>query len=480
MSDALMTRIRRLVVAATVTPLLCAPLVAGAVCDSDGQADAPAARRASNRGDPHAAAAQAPGERAAADPGGAAETGGDEASAPPAAAWKRHLSPLTPDVVARVRAIAGQADRKDDVFAKVGDSATVNRAFLQCFSDPDMVDLGAHDELADTVKFFREGQAAYRDPYRRKSKAAKVGWSTWHVLSGHPSPLLQEVRAIGPRYAVVMLGENELDDEGLKHYPARMLRIVDSLSARGVIPILYTLLPRNDDPESDALVPLYNAVIEAIARQRKLPWIDFYSAIKGLPNRGLASDDVHPSAPVRDGHVVGCDLSSAGLRFGQNVRNLLTMMMLERLRGVLDGGDAPASGSASQLQGSGTSGSPYVIDGLPFAVLGSTEGGQSSIDSYPGCDADSDESGPERVYRLDVGSQPVEARVLYSSDVDVDVHVLGDSVDGDSCIARDDERAYVELGSGTEHVVVDTFAGRGPHPGEYVLLVRRAEPPERD
>jgi hypothetical protein len=399
--------------------------------------------------------------------------------ASPVGSGNRLLSPLTADVVARLKKTASEVDRKDDVFAKVGDSATVNRAFMQCFSDAEDVDLAGRDHLEETVRFFRGGDAAYSDPYRRDSEAAKVGWSSRQVLSGRPAPLLREVRAISPRFALVMLGTNELERQNLRRYSLRMRRIVDALTSRGVIPILYTLPPRNDDPDADALVPRYNLVIEAVARGRKVPWIDLHAGMLRLPNRGIASDRLHPSAPVRGGKVRGCDLSTEGLRYGQNLRNLLTIRMLDRLRSlILEGEGSPAPGQMGPA-GQGTAADPFQAGQAPFSLLASTkEAGSSQLSSYAGCDAEQNEGGPEQVHRFKV-VEPGTVRVaaLYDRDVDVDVHLLGDDVGGAACIARGDRALRAEVTPGTYHVVVDTFEG-AKHAGEYLLVVDT--PPDDD
>ena len=60
------------------------------------------------------------------------------------------LSPFTPSLVERLRAIrTSSARRQDDVFMKVGDSSTVSRGFLECFGYPEEVDLDGRDELSD-------------------------------------------------------------------------------------------------------------------------------------------------------------------------------------------------------------------------------------------------------------------------------------------------------------------------------------------
>jgi hypothetical protein len=387
---------------------------------------------------------------------------------------ERFLSPLTPEVVAHLGEVAARVPgRNDDVFAKVGDSATVNRGFMRCFASDAEMELGPHRDLADTVRFFRGGNAGGRDPYRRQSVAAKVGWSAHDVLRGRPSYLLREVRGTSPRFALVMFGTNDIVMRNPKVYADRLRAIVDALTARGVIPVLYTVIPRNGKPEADALAPTYGHIVRAVARSRKVPWIDLHAAMVDLPDRGLMSDGVHPSTLVKEDELRGCDFTTEGLAYGQNVRNLLTMRMLDRLRRtVLDGAGAPDQ-PAPALDGQGTAAHPWVVEGLPFSHMATTEGGDRRIARY-GCDRDKDESGPERVYRLRV-ERPTRVRlaVLHDHRRDLDLQVLGPRVSGDDCVARADASLVRTLSPGVHHVVVDTFVPDGGEgaPGEYVLLV---------
>ncbi|MFW6050660.1 MAG: SGNH/GDSL hydrolase family protein [Myxococcota bacterium] len=386
------------------------------------------------------------------------------------------LSPLTPEVVAHLREVAARVpNRRDDVFAKLGDSATVNRGFLRCFARADEVALHDHADLAETIAFFRDGNAGGRDPYRRDSMAAKVGWSAHNVLKGHPSPLLREVRAISPRFAVVMFGTNDIEMKRPQVFADRMRAIVDALTARGVIPILSSVTPRNSDADADRLVPTYGRIVEAIARARQVPFIDLHAALAALPDRGLMSDGVHPSTYIEGNSLRGCDFGPEGLRFGQNVRNLLTMRMLHRLRRAVVEGEPAPDPSVPPPAGAGTASDPVRVERLPFAVMDTTAGADASIGRYD-CDASKDESGPERVYRLRVG-EPMRLRVqVLHRHADVDVHLLGARAVGAQCEARADSELVVDVPAGIHHVAVDTFVPEGGEaaPGEYVLLLEPA------
>lgn len=314
--------------------------------ESDGPSPEAAVARAPSESPPRGASevraevsAEAVGDAASeptaeGEPEPAPEEVGDDA--PPAPGL------LSEEVIAHVREIAARRRRHEDVFIKVGDSATVNRAFMQCFADEDEVALDGRDGLRPLIERVRAARVRGTDSFARSSRAAGVGWSVYRAISGSSSAIAEEVRAMSPRYALVMFGGNDVETGSLRRYERRMAELVDRLTRWGVVPILSTIPPRNDDPEADAQVPRFNAALRELAASRRLPLVDLHAAMTELPDRGLASDGVHPSAPVRDGRAHGCDLTEAGLAHGQNVRNLLNLRMLDALRDAL--AEGPGAG----------------------------------------------------------------------------------------------------------------------------------------
>ena len=381
------------------------------------------------------------------------------------------LTPLSADQVRFLHRVAERVPgRSDDVFATVGDSATVSRAFLQCFERDADVELGAHEPLAATVAFFRAGNAGSRSPYRRQSRAAGVGWSARHVLLGDPSPLLEEVRAIHPRYAFVLGGGNDVEGQEPRRYANRLLRIVDQLLARGVIPILGSILPRSDDATAALWVRRYNTVNRAIATGRRVPYIDFHRAMSQLPRHGLAADGVHPNVLVRGNETLPCFLTPEGLQHGHNVRNLLALQMLDRLRTALSE-PAPTGVAEAESSTPGTFDAPFAIRALPFGQLSDTRTSASDVVDRYGCDEEIDESGPEHVYRFDLAEERTLRFWAYGpSGADVDLHLLR-SRDRE-CIDRHDELLIRKLEPGRWLLVVDTFSGDSAA-GEYVLTVEQ-------
>lgn len=388
-------------------------------------------------------------------------------------ASQRH-SPITPDLVARLRAIAARGPSlNDNVFSKVGDSITVSTSFMACFASTSAVDLGGREHLRPTLDLYRAGSVGGTDPYRRVSLAATVGWSAPAALSGSPSPLSRELDAARPSVASVMFGTNDIQSRDIFRYGASLLDIADQAIARGVIPVFSTVPPRDDNADADLWVPRYNAVVRGVAQSRGLPLVDLHGALLPLPSHGLGGDHLHPNTYSTSAGYRACALTPEGLRFGYNQRNLLTLEALHRVAEVTLRNRAAPDATAPRLRGSGTRADPFVIASLPFADARDTStGGSRAFDRYP-CRATADESGAEFLYRITV-TRPtaVRAMVITRGTTDVDVHLLDATATAASCVARDDRSLVTTLAPGTWTLSLDTFVNAGtPRAGEYLLVV---------
>jgi len=181
---------------------------------------------------------------------------------------------------------------------------------------------------------------------------------------------------------------------------------------------------------------------------------------------------------VLDGRNQPCLFTAAGLQFNYNLRNLLSLDLLDRARTVVEGGAAPDPAPLPPVAGAGTDADPFVIDALPFSHSWDTERGARVRSSYPACDSGQDESGPEVVYRLDLAqATPVRVVVLDLGAVDVDAHVLT----GGTCVERDDRIVDRTLPAGEHRIVVDTFVSGGvERAGPYTMVVLPCEPGDPD
>lgn len=348
----------------------------------------------------------------------------------------RLQSPMTSDVADALAAIAAHGAQHADTFAKVGDSITASTSFFCCL-DGSAADLGQRPDLAGTV-------SAFQGWFSRASLAAQGGWQTSDELAGSPPPIDQEVAAIAPRFAVVMLGTNDNRyGRTVDAFGSDLWTIVDRLRDEGVIPILSTIPPTTSDPYAAARVPLFNRVIRALAQGRSLPLVDLEMALAPLANQGLSSDGIHPSAnPSGD-----CALDAQGLAYGYPTRNLVTLDALDRARRGLAGSALDAS--APRFTGTGTAADPYR-GGFPLVDLGNTRTADHAV-----------------TYRVDLGaSTAIEAYVVDHGAVDVDVAIADAS---HAPLATGDASATATVGPGAVYITVTSHAITSD--GEFLLVV---------
>jgi hypothetical protein len=377
---------------------------------------------------------------------------------------------MSPGVIKRLQAVLNASKGRPDVFAKVGASNTVNTNFFHCFAGQD-VKLDAHAALAPSLEWFRKTKVdGDRVSFDRSSLAAKVGWGAFKTVEGDPTPIEQEVAAIQPAFAVVLLGTNDTYEQGVVGFDRHLLRAVEQLLSLGVVPLMTTIPPRADKAEADALVPEMNAIIRAIAQQEQVPYLDLWKLLDPLPDKGLVGDGVHLGVYSSGGKARGCWLTPEGLANGMNLRNLISLEALDRARRFLLDKEAPEP-AAPPLAGAGTWQDPWVVDALPFVDHGDTKKSTTSVVQEYGCST-ANEGGPEVVYRLTLEkATKLSVRVFDGDGVDVDIHALS-GPSGASCLARNDRRVLIEAGPGDLYLSVDSFVSQGSaQAGAYRLTV---------
>lgn len=241
-------------------------------------------------------------------------------------------SPMSEAVVQRLRAVLASSPGRRDAFVKIGDSNTANPTFLSCLAAREPK-LGAHLELDETRRFFgMRALGPQESSFNRRSLAATVGWLAGQVLSGSPSFLDQEIRAVKPAFAVVMMGTNDNRPLGLPTFTASFTAILDRTLAAGVIPLVSTIPPRNDSALAEARVQEINAAIRSLAESRQVPLMDLHAALSPLPQRGLVRDGIHLSTVWEHGSPRPCRFTREGLQKGMNLRNLLVLQALDRAK----------------------------------------------------------------------------------------------------------------------------------------------------
>lgn len=365
---------------------------------------------------------------------------------------QRH-SPITPTLATRLQAINGAQPHATNVFLKVGDSITSLPHFVRCF-DGGSVDLGTHTDVSATMSRYLAGRIGSDSSYARWSFAAVGGTTAIDAMTGSPSPLAKEITAANGHVALVMFGTNEIrTGMSYEEMATGLWDVVDTLIASGVVPILSTIPPLDDDPDADARIPTANSFVRAIAQGRGVPLVDLHRELLPLANRGIDTDGIHPTyAPSG-----ACVLTSAGLAYGFNVRNLLSLEALTRVDAAL-AGVAPDA-TAPTRSGAGTTALPFSST-LPLASLGDTSDGEAGA---PACTAT---TGHAITYRLDLTSATtITATVVDRAATDVVVEIS----DASGCRAAGTSTATAPV-SGTVTIRV-----RGASPstdGEYLLVVR--------
>jgi hypothetical protein len=400
----------------------------------------------------------------------------------------RLQSPINDELAARLTAIApAGTSLRGNVFMKIGDSITAGDGLLGDFGTG-IIDgnghswetnilFGSRPDLKSLVQFFRTGlipASGSEGCLERSSLAAKVGEAAGWATAGAPSALQQEYTVAQPRYAVIMYGSNDIGwyqggEYGhvfqLTSYQTGMLRIVDDCLARGVIPIL-TTMPLHESYLP--YVPCFAEMVRSIAQGRRVPLIDFNRAMAASGpefNFGLGSDGVHPRP---EAYNTAAWLDAESLHHGTNLRNLLTLDALARMKTLVVDGAAAPDAIVSRLPGSGTPATPFLIPGVPFADFRDTHDAPSSaLDGYAGSSVPV--PGPEYVYRLVVQSRSI-LRILAidKGAAAVRLHLLGATVAASGCLEDDDAMILREFEPGTYHIVVDS---RSPMGGEFSLLV---------
>ena len=390
-------------------------------------------------------------------------------------------SPITAYVADHLADVLAQSPSSQrDVFMKVGDSISASQSFLNCLAGTS-VNYDSYSGLQPTRDYFVATPVGGVTSFDRDSDAVEGGRTAWWAVTGAPSPLQSEMTALTPGAAVVMFGTNDIGWYGSDHvstvkwYYDNYLELVDTLLQNGIVPILSTIPPRDDDASLDAWVPAWNAVVRGVAQGRQIPLLDFHLELLGLPDHGLSGDGVHPTA-YWDGAANACDFSPTGLEYGYNLRNLITLEALDRVRRAALQGAAALDPSAPHQAGRGTPADPYVIptDAALYTHMADTSTSSSrTLDLYSGCSSSADESGPEILYEVTLTqASRVRALVLDVGDVDVDLHLLDDTATEAGCLDRGDTLVEADLPAGTYTFSLDTYVSGGVElGGEYLFVL---------
>jgi hypothetical protein len=236
------------------------------------------------------------------------------------------LAPALVDLFAQ-----GQAGGlRADVATKVGDSLVANEYYLTLLGTG-APQLGAHDDLAETVAYFGASLA-------QPSAAARVGlasytvmdpmWADKSVCQPNETALACEYRLKQPAVALIMFGANDVQFIDAEQYGKWLKAIIEESLAVGVIPVLFTF---SYDPESplwsNALA--FNLRLGELAVEYQVPLVNLWAAARILPQYGLDEDNIH----LKNSGFDVLDLTNGNEAFfGVTLQNLLALRVLNTIR----------------------------------------------------------------------------------------------------------------------------------------------------
>jgi hypothetical protein len=279
---------------------------------------------------------------------------------------------------------------KDNVFFKVGDSISSGPGdYLYQFTYPpfnaatmsgnsDAHDLGNYQSLKGGHDYFKTGRIGSDDPYTRTSVAAKVSqvakWALGIESGQTDHPLQAELQTSQGAYSVIMFGTNNFREWNTPGDPAdaaayqeiveNSFKMLDYCIANGSVPILTAPPPNPTDDTTKKRSRMTSRLIRAAAQGYQIPFIDYYASMLDLPNFGLGAGDIHPNYMSYNRFAF---LTTAGLQYGYNMRNLVTLQSLDRMYRLLVQNEAAPDAETGGLQGTGMAGDPFVIEGLDFS-----------------------------------------------------------------------------------------------------------------
>lgn len=348
---------------------------------------------------------------------------------------------------------ATHAELRADRFIKAGDSVTASGDSLYCV--PRKATLEALEQAQPKLYAVAEHFGAtqrHGGSFGHESQAAVVGWSAWNAIDGVKNRLWREQISMKPQIALVQFGTNDIEIGALHHFADKLFDLTEQLERAGTLPVLYTIMRRADRAKAGREVPRYNAVIRGVATALQAPLVDYHAALEPLPRHGLSGDGIHPSTFQGSAGRNPCDFSEKGLTFGYNLRNWLTLQVLERLRQVQL--DKYETDSVPAWSGAGSSSSPWVAPGLPLVDFQPLD---VALEASP-CDTT---PGRGVSYRVNI-ERAGRYRVLgFDRGLESDVSLFAE-VKTQACLAKDARKLVMDL-----------------EPGSYRVELRRTSPKPR-
>jgi len=234
-----------------------------------------------------------------------------------------------------------QLGNRADVFSKVGDSITSG---TYAPDSPFLVPIGngkynldQYNTLQSVIDYFSKTKARDANSFANTSLAARAGWASWMAttIPKYPTspcnkdetPLACEYRIVKPSAAIIMFGTNDVRLSSLATYEKYMRLIIETSVQNGVVPIVSTIPPIKAAWGVNR-AEQYNTIAIKLAREYDVPLLDYYAAMKTLPNDGLAADGVHPSLPPT---LQTAFFTQKNIGYGYTLRNLTALQALDKV-----------------------------------------------------------------------------------------------------------------------------------------------------
>ena len=221
-----------------------------------------------------------------------------------------------------------------NVFTTVGDSITASPNFLQPIGYGEY-NLGDYVDLQRVISHFSASLEQGINSFGNESVAAQTGWTANIVLEPgntdptkcfpEESPLVCEYRRSKPAIALILFGTNDVQFREAYEFRADMTRIIEISKEQGVIPVISTIPLRLDQVEA---IAEFNTIITELAIEHQIPLWDYAGELQGLPNNGLTTDNIHPSAPP-GGTKSATAFFASNLQYGYVIRNLSALQILD-------------------------------------------------------------------------------------------------------------------------------------------------------
>jgi hypothetical protein len=264
------------------------------------------------------------------------------------------FDPATLVNVRRVAYLGMVHGLRSDSFLKVGDSNTDTAEFLQPIGRADYNPvasglIGLPAAIQEAVQAFRSPvDAAGDNSFTRDSLASGFGWTVPVIVAG----VAQELTLNRGGIALVMAGTNDLlqyDDSAV--FGGWLRTLVNQLTTAGVVPVLSTIPTNHFLPGvTEQRAAEHNQVIAEVAAETRVPLLNLWRALDGLPNNGLkvfnqwGRDEVHLTVSPNGGG----GLTPFDQLFGQNLRAVLTLTVLAEIRQLVFNFDRPAPMPAAE------------------------------------------------------------------------------------------------------------------------------------